>query len=66
MNYIKAKTVQGDTELFNLDHVLSIQPRDNGTTKILMGAGLYWEIRTDTIKHLDCINEVLAAVRGAK
>lgn len=64
MNYIQAKTIQGDIELFNLDHILSIKPRANGTTKILMGAGLYWEIRTDSIKYLDCINEVLAAVKG--
>lgn len=65
MKYIQAETVDGDIEIFNLERVLTIKPYPNGSAKILMGAGLYWHIKTDTIVLLDCPNDLLSAVRGA-
>lgn len=62
MNYIQAITTDGEKELFNLDNVLSIQPRKNGTTKILMGAGLFWIVETDSITRVDCWNDLAAAI----
>lgn len=62
MNYIKAITTNDETELFNLDNVLSIQPRKNGTTKILMGANLYWYVYTDSIIRVDCWNDLATAI----
>ena len=62
MNYIKAITTDGEIELFNLDNVLSIQPRKNGTTKILMGAGLYWLVVTDSIVLVNCWNDLAASI----
>ena len=45
-------------EYFNLDKVLSIKPLPNNTTKLLMGAGLYHFVLTDTIKLVN-INDIL-------
>ena len=51
MNYfIKAVTEDNKTELFNLDKVMSISTRENGMVKILMGAGLYWDVYPDSIE----------------
>lgn len=57
MLFIKALTTDKDIEYFNLSQVLSIKPYDNGTTKILMGAGLSWRVHTDTIKLVN-INDI--------
>ena len=63
--FISATTTEGKTELFNLDKVLSFQPDyDRGTVKILMGAGLYWTVYTDSIKTVDCVNELFLALKG--
>lgn len=62
MRFIKAITNDGETEIFNLNKVLSIKPYRNNRTKILMGAGLYWSIITDTIEIIECPNELLAAL----
>ena len=64
--FIKVKTTDGKTELFNLDRVLNITPYDSGTAKILMGAGLYWDIYTDSIEIIDCTNDLLKAIKGEK
>ena len=65
MNYfIKATTTEGKTELFNLEKILSFTPNNNGTVKILMGAGLYWNVYADSIEYLDCINELMQAIKG--
>ena len=45
MRFLKAITTDGETELFNLDQVLTIQP-NRDRTKILMGAGLWWWVIT--------------------
>lgn len=62
MNFIQAITTDGETELFNLDNVLSIKPYKNGTTKILMGAGLYWHVVTDSITWVNCWNDLAASI----
>ena len=77
MRFLKAKVYSSDkwldaqTELFNLDHVLTIRPnRDGETAKILMGAGLYWDIYIDSVEFVECPNELQkafqAATKGAK
>ncbi len=64
MRYIKAKTREGETELFNVDNILNITPYTGGCAKILMGAGLYWTIRTDTIELIECSNDLIKAIKG--
>lgn len=45
---------EGKTEFFNLDRVLNIAPHaKSGTSKILMGAGLYWDVYTDTMEIVE-------------
>ena len=65
MKFLQAETIDGDIEIFNLDNVLTIKPYPNSSAKILMGAGLYWHVKTDTIKPIDCTNDLLSAVKGA-
>lgn len=64
--FLKVKTTDGRTELFNFDRMLNITPYENGTAKILMGAGLYWDIYTDSIEIIDCTNDLIKAVKGEK
>lgn len=66
MRFIQAETIDGATEIFNLDRVLNITPYPNGRAKILMGAGLYWTIKTDTIVLLDSPNDIISAIKGVK
>ena len=49
MKFLQAITADGNIEFFNVDNILTIRPYANGCTKILMGAGLYWDVKTDTI-----------------
>lgn len=63
MRFIKATTTEGQTEIFNLERVLTFRPYGNGTAQILMGAGLFWTVYTDSIQYLDCVNELLQAVK---
>lgn len=62
MNFLKAITIEGKTELFNIENILTIQPNENGTTKILMGAGLVWWVHTDSIMWANSFNEVIRAI----
>lgn len=65
MNFLKAITTEGKTEFFNVDHILNIQPdATNGITKILMGAGLYWWIHTDSIVWVNSYNELIAKINA--
>ena len=67
MNYfIKAVTEDNKTELFNLDKVMSISTRENGMVKILMGAGMYWDVYPDSIEYIDCINDLIREIKGGK
>lgn len=55
--FLKATTTDNKTEYFNLDNVLNIAARDNGTIKILMGAGLYWNVYADSMEYVDLLQE---------
>lgn len=70
MRFLKArvhnsdKWLDGKTELFNTDHILTIRPNNDGTTaKILMGAGLFWDIYIDSIEIVECWNELKEAIK---
>ncbi len=52
MKFLKATTRDGRTEYFNMDKILTIAP-NGSTTKILMGAGLYWNVVSDSMKIVD-------------
>lgn len=62
MNFLKATTTEGKTELFNIHNILTIQPNENGITKILMGAGLYFWVHSASIVWVNSYNELIAAV----
>ena len=62
--YLRATTTEGTIELFNLDRVMTIQPKANGITKILFGANMYWNVYTDSIEIVDCINDLIKEIRG--
>ena len=64
--FIRATTTAGDIELFNTDRIMTITPKANGTTKILMGANMYWNVYTDSIEIIDCVNDLLTEIRGGK
>ena len=66
MRFIKATTTDGQTELFNLEKVLNITPYKT-QTKILMGAGLYWNVYSDSVQVLDLsANDLEAIIQGGK
>lgn len=56
MLYLKAVTSDGDTEYFNTQHILTIRPLKNGYYKILMGAGLFWDINPNTVEYVELEN----------
>ena len=58
MNYIKAIDSENKVQYINFDKVVSISEYPNGNIKILIGAGLYFEILPHTIESVD-IFEVL-------
>ena len=51
MKFLKAETLEGEIEYFNSEKILTIQP--NGEiTKILMGAGMFWKVKTDSMQWI--------------
>lgn len=54
----------GQVELFNVDKILNITPYSDGLAKILIGAGMYHLVRTDSIQYIDCINDLLTEIKG--
>ena len=62
MKFLQAITADGNVEFFNVDKILTIKPYSNGYTKILMGAGLYWDIKTDTMVFVSLENLPAAAM----
>lgn len=56
MLFLKAQTTDGKTEYFNTQHILNITQHENGNFKILMGAGLYWDIKPDTVEFVELEN----------
>lgn len=50
MKFLKATSIDGDTEYFNLDKILTVRPLPDGErVKILLGAGLYWTVYRDSM-----------------
>ena len=49
MKFLKAITTDGNVEYFNVSKILAITPRKSGDVTILMGAGLYWHIKPETM-----------------
>ena len=60
MLFLKATTRDGSTEYLNTQHILSITPygEDLKYFKILMGAGLYWIVKADTVEIVE-LNGIL-------
>jgi len=52
MKFLKAITTDGKTEYFNVNQILTIAPGNN-SVKILMGAGLYWNVKPETMEIVD-------------
>lgn len=60
MKFLKAITKDGSTEFFNTQNILSMKLCGNNfeDLKILMGAGLYWLVKADTVEIVD-LEEVI-------
>ena len=56
MLFLKAVTTNGQTEYFNTQNILTISKLANGNFKILMGAGLYYTVKADTIELVEMEN----------
>ena len=52
MSFLKAITTDGTTEFFNAQKILTIRPYGENlkNLKILMGAGLYWIVKADSVE----------------
>lgn len=50
MKFLQATDIDGTTEFFNLDKIVSIRPISENRVKILMGAGLYWTVYKTSIE----------------
>lgn len=53
MKFLKAIDTDGETVFLAVPHILSITPKANGTVSVLMGAGLYWHIKPETMVFVD-------------
>lgn len=55
MKFLKAITKDGSTEFFNTQNILTIKPYGNNfeNLKILMGAGIYYQVKADTVEIVD-------------
>lgn len=51
MMFLKAVTLEGKTEYFNVGKIVSIKP-DGIAVKILMGAGLFWNVKRDSLEYV--------------
>ena len=60
MLYLKVITKDGNTEYLNAQHILSIMPYGENLKyfKMLMGAGLYWIVKADTVEIVE-LNGIL-------
>lgn len=61
MVFLKAQTLEGKTEYFNAEKILSIKP-DGSAVKILMGAGLFWNVKRDSLEfvhHEHMLNQII-------
>lgn len=53
MRFLKAIDADGETVYLAVSHILSIRSRKCGDVIILMGAGLYWHVKPETIEFVD-------------
>jgi hypothetical protein len=51
MMFLKAVTLEGKTEYFNVEKILSIKP-EGSAVKILMGAGLFWNAKRGSLEFV--------------
>ena len=60
MKFLKATTTDGTTEYFNIQNILTIKPYGENLSnlKILMGAGLHWIVKADTVEIVE-LNGIL-------
>ena len=65
MKFLKAITKDGSTEFLNMQSILSIKPCGNNfeDLKILMGAGLFWIVKADTVEIVE-LNGILGKEKG--
>ena len=52
MRFLKAITTEGKTEYFNVSQILTITPEKHAV-KILMGAGLYYRVKPETMVFIN-------------
>lgn len=66
MLFLKAKSTSDQTELFPLDKIINFVPGSE-TTKILLGANMFWRVYTDSIEVLDLApNQLETLLKGGK
>ena len=55
MKFLKVVTTDGSTEYFNIQNILTIKPYGENLSnlKILMGAGLYWIVKANTVEIIE-------------
>lgn len=63
MVFLKAQTLEGKTEYFNAEKILSIKP-DGGAVKILMGAGLFWNVKRDSLEFIHHDHMIFCIAEG--
>lgn len=63
MVFLKAVTMDGKTEYFNAEKILSIKP-EGSAAKILMGAGLFWNVKRDSLQFVHHDNMLFHVTEG--
>ena len=65
MKFLKAITTDGSTEYFNIQNILTIKPYGEklSNLKILMGAGLYWIVKANTVEIIE-LDGILEKEKG--
>ena len=65
MLFLKAITTEGNTEYFNIEKILTIKPygENLNSLKILMGAGLYWTVKANTVEIVE-LNGILGGLQN--
>lgn len=63
MAFLKAVTLDGKTEYFNAEKILSIKP-EGDAVKILMGAGLFWKVKRNSLEFVHHEQMLLQIGRG--
>jgi hypothetical protein len=64
MLFLKAQTIEGKTEFFNAEKILTIKP-DGSKTKILMGAGMFFNVKTSSMQWVHHEIVIMEAAKNA-